>query len=75
MKFFLNLSKIILITYQSLKTLITIVKNNNFEIDLICFDEAHHILSIKNKELLFGLDDDDFEYDNYEENTKYYIWI
>ena len=33
----------------------------DFEIDLLCFDEAHHILSNNMKELLFGIDtDDDF---------------
>ena len=38
-------NKIILITYQSLKTLIDIIKEYEFEIDLMCFDEAHHILA------------------------------
>ena len=54
-------SKIILITYQSLELLINVVKEYDFEIDLLCFDEAHHILSNNMKELLFGIDtDDDF---------------
>lgn len=52
-------SKIILITYQSLKTLIDIVKENEFEIDLMCFDEAHHILGDGIKTLLFGTDEED----------------
>lgn len=52
--------KIVLITYQSLKKLIDIVKNNEFNIDLICFDEAHHILGMKMKHLLFGHDEEEF---------------
>ena len=35
--------KIVLITYQSLEKLINIVKRNQIEINLLCFDEAHHI--------------------------------
>jgi len=50
-------AKIILITYQSLPTLINIIKDNEIEIDLLCFDEAHHILGNNMKELLFGTDD------------------
>jgi superfamily II DNA or RNA helicase len=52
--------KIILITYQSLKLLFDVVKENELEIDLICFDEAHHILADGMKLLLFGTDEDDF---------------
>ena len=57
----LDCQKIILITYQSLETLINIMKENEIEdmIDLICFDEAHHILGNNMKELLFGIDTDD----------------
>jgi len=50
-------AKIILITYQSLPTLINIIKDNEIEIDLLCFDEAHHILGNNMKELLFGTED------------------
>ena len=35
---------IILITYQSLELLINIITENEFKIDILCFDEAHHIL-------------------------------
>jgi superfamily II DNA or RNA helicase len=57
----LDCQKIILITYQSLETLINIMKENEIEdmIDLICFDEAHHILGNNMKELLFGINTDD----------------
>jgi superfamily II DNA or RNA helicase len=58
--------KIVLITYQSLKTLFDVVKENELEINLICFDEAHHILGDGMKELLFGTDEDDME--NFNEN-------
>jgi superfamily II DNA or RNA helicase len=58
-------SKIILITYQSLELLINIIKENELKIDLLCFDEAHHILGNNIKELLFGIEDED---DNYIEN-------
>lgn len=57
----LDCQKIITITYQSLETLINIIKDNEMEdiIDIICFDEAHHILGNNMKELLFGIDTDD----------------
>lgn len=58
--------KIILITYQSLKLLFDVVKENELEIDLICFDEAHHILADGMKLLLFGTDEDDT--DDFSEN-------
>ena len=64
--------KIILITYQSLETLLNVVKENEFEIDLLCFDEAHHILGEGMKKLLFGMDENnkdiDEESDNFYEN-------
>lgn len=44
---------LILITYQSLETLFEVLKENIINVDLICFDEAHHICSDKTKELLF----------------------
>ena len=55
-------NKIILITYQSLELLINIIKENEIEIDLLCFDEAHHILENNIKELLFGIEDEDYNY-------------
>jgi predicted helicase len=58
-------NKIILITYQSLDILINIIKENELDIDLICFDEAHHIISNNMKKLLFGSDEDD---DDFTEN-------
>ena len=45
--------KIILITYQSLFLLVDIIIENDIEIDLICFDEAHHILGDGVKKMLF----------------------
>ena len=45
--------KLILITYQSLETLFEVLKENSINVDLICFDEAHHICGDKTKELLF----------------------
>ena len=45
--------KIILITYQSLTNLINIIKINNIIIDLLCFDEAHHILGNNTSKLLY----------------------
>jgi superfamily II DNA or RNA helicase len=59
-------NKIVLITYQSLELFITIIKENNFEIDIMCFDEAHHILGDGMKKLLFGQysDFDEYEYDD-----------
>lgn len=53
--------KIVLITYQSLEKLINIVKNNKIKINLLCFDEAHHILGDKMKEMLFGDDEDEYD--------------
>lgn len=55
--------KIILITYQSLTTLTEIIKKNKLKIDMLCFDEAHHILADKIKQILFNSNDDfDDEY-------------
>ena len=45
--------KIVIITYQSLDTLFQILQENYIYVDLICFDEAHHICADKTKELLF----------------------
>ena len=61
--------KIILITYQSLELLVNIIKENEFEIDLLCFDEAHHILGNNIKNLLF----DEDEYDIYFSNKTLYF--
>jgi superfamily II DNA or RNA helicase len=61
-------NKIILITYQSLELLLNIVKSNQLEIDLLCFDEAHHILGDGMKNLLFGTDDDELVNDEFYEN-------
>jgi superfamily II DNA or RNA helicase len=52
-------NKIILITYQSLQLLCDIIKINNLKIDLMCFDEAHHILADNMKKLLFEINNDD----------------
>jgi hypothetical protein len=46
--------KIILITYQSVKTLIDIVKEHDFKIDLLCVDKPYYILGNGIKNLLFG---------------------
>ena len=66
-------SKIILITYQSLEILINIVKKYDFKIDLLCFDEAHHILGDGMKKLLFGTNFDyanDTDGENNEDNDN-----
>jgi superfamily II DNA or RNA helicase len=57
-------NKIVLVTYQSLKTLINIITKNKLKIDLICFDEAHHILADGTRKLLFGKSYDDYNYDS-----------
>ena len=62
-------SKIILITYQSLKQFAEIIKEEDVQIDLVCFDEAHHILADNMKELLFGTNDEQYDYDN--SNSQY----
>ncbi len=48
-----NNQKILLVTYQSLPNLIEIIKDNNILIDILCFDEAHHILGENIGKLLF----------------------
>jgi superfamily II DNA or RNA helicase len=48
-----NKDKIVIITYQSLDTLFQILQENYINVDLICFDEAHHICADKTKKLLF----------------------
>ena len=68
--------KIILITYQSLDILFNVVKANDMKINLLCFDEAHHILGDGIKNLLFGEDNVD-EYaekfiDLYVDKTLYF---
>lgn len=47
-------NKIVLTTYQSFDKFAIIIKNNKLNIDILCFDEAHHITGIKIKQLLFG---------------------
>ena len=59
-----NENKIVLVTYQSLKLFADIIKDNDIMIDLMCFDEAHHILSDGMKSLLFGFDEDNNEDNN-----------
>jgi superfamily II DNA or RNA helicase len=49
-----NNQKILLVTYQSLPNLIEIIKDNNILIDIICFDEAHHILGENISKLLLA---------------------
>jgi hypothetical protein len=51
--------KIILITYQSFESLVNIIKEHEFMVDLLCFDEAHHILGNNMKKLLFGVNNDE----------------
>lgn len=65
--------KIIVITYQSLELLFNVIKENDIEIDLICFDEAHHILSDGMKNLLFGTDEDDETDEFYEIFMELYV--
>ena len=65
---FINIknNKIILVTYQSLHNLIHIIKNNNIMIDLLCFDEAHHILGENIRKILF------LEKENDTDENQYY---
>ena len=56
--------KIIIVTYQSLKLLFNVIKDNQYIIDIICWDEAHHILGDGMKQILFGLDEEDYNNDN-----------
>ena len=69
--------KIILITYQSLELLINIIIENEFKIDILCFDEAHHILGDNIKKILFEnkIETEESEYtdsDNEEESCSSY---
>jgi superfamily II DNA or RNA helicase len=57
--------KIVLITYQSLETLFTIIEENEMTIDLICFDEAHHVTAEGTQELLFGPPTDEYSDERY----------
>jgi len=61
-------NKVILITYQSLGMLIDVVRENDFKIDLMCFDEAHHILGDGIKNNLFGTNEDIEKDEGYCEN-------
>lgn len=63
--------KICLITYQSFKKLATIIKENYITIDLLCFDEAHHILGENMKDLLFSKDETDESSDD--DNEEYTV--
>jgi superfamily II DNA or RNA helicase len=56
-----DIEKVVLVTYQSLPKFIKIIQENEISVHLICFDEAHHILGMKMKHLLFGYDDSEFE--------------
>lgn len=49
--------KIISVTYQSLKTLYESIVAIKQKIDLIIFDEAHHIVGSNIQELIFGKDE------------------
>ena len=57
--------KIILVTYQSLETLFAVVEEYEYTIDLICFDEAHHIVADGVQELLFGPQQDEYSDERY----------
>ena len=59
--------KVILITYQDINTLFDIIKEYELQINLLCFDEAHHILGDGIKNTLFGTDEDN-ENDEFNEN-------
>lgn len=48
-------NKVILVTYQSLELLVNVVKDCEIEIDLMCFDEAHHVTSEGIGDMLFGI--------------------
>ena len=57
--------KIVLITYQSLEILFTIVEKNEYTINIICFDEAHHITADGTQDLLFGSPTDEYSDERY----------
>jgi hypothetical protein len=67
---FINTSneKILLVTYQSLPNLIDIIKDNNIIIDILCFDEAHHILGDNISNLLFSNKNINFKGGNFIDN-------
>lgn len=52
-----QIPKILIVTYQSLSTFITILQQIKKVIDLICFDEAHHILGEQISNFLFNEND------------------
>lgn len=62
--------KVLLVTYQSLPNLIEIIKDNNIIIDILCFDEAHHILGDNISNQLFS--DKNKFIDNYVDKTLFF---
>ncbi len=46
--------KIITVTYQSLSNFICCLKQTDITIDLLIYDEAHHIIGSENQKLVFG---------------------
>ena len=67
-----NGKKIIICTYQSLNTLIESVNNSKSSIDLIIYDEAHHIVGSTIQQLVFHkkIDDDSDNESNDTNNTN-----
>ena len=53
--------KLVLVTYSSFPMLYQILEDNEIEVDLVCFDEAHHCGSDTMKPLLFHQVDSVFE--------------
>ena len=62
-------NKIVLITYQSLPIFCKVIVDGGYSIDLLCFDEAHHILGDGMKKLLFGYDEEDYDDEESEDNN------
>jgi len=48
--------KVILVTYQSYHVLLKCLKEEGKKIGLVCYDEAHHIVSPEYQKLVFGTD-------------------
>ena len=47
-------NKIVFVTYQSLDTFIEMVKETNTTLNLVCYDEAHHVTSLLTAPLVFN---------------------
>jgi len=67
--------KIVLVTYQSLSTLIDTIKNTSIVIDLMVYDEAHHILGNQIQNIVFNKKSADHDYEFFENKWKKAIFL